>query len=331
VTSEATPDDEQAAPPPGEQTLSPDPEAAAEGGGAVASATAEPPAPPSEVEQTSDAQGAPEAPEAQESPDAASEPPSDQGAIQLALPVFQGPLDLLLHLIEKDELDITEVSLLSVTEQYLGHLRAREAIDLGALADFIGVGARLLLLKSRALLPRDPEEQAEDVEEESDVRQLIEALREYRRFKQAAEFLREREVGHGSYRREVAPPEVPLPTGLDTVTLSSLVDVIREVLERMPDEEPETEIEREPVRLRDRMASLVGTLERDGKTSFRALILAATSRTMVIVDFMAVLELIKQRFLAARQNDAFGDIELVRLDGATAPEFSQAEAGFSGV
>jgi segregation and condensation protein A len=218
-----------------------------------------------------------------------------------------------------------------VTEQYLAHLRSREQIDLGALADFIAIGARLLLLKSRALLPRDPDEVVADDEDESDVRQLIEALREYRRFKQAAEFLRERQVGHGSYRREVAPPEVPLPTGLDTVTLSSLVDVIREVLDRIPEEEPQSEIKREPVRLQDRMQSLVDTLQVDGKTSFRALILSATSRTMVIVDFMAVLELIKQRYLAARQADAFGDIELVRLDSAQPPAFSDAEEDFSGV
>ncbi len=338
-------DDEQTAPPPGEQSTpaegaplsegnppladASEPESAdpapsplaGEGGGDEAPPAAEPPAPnATSQEPPSDAQQPSEA-----------EQPSDQGAIQLALPIFRGPLDLLLHLIEKSELDITEVSLQQVTEQYLGHLRSQEQIDLGALAEFIGVGARLLLLKSRALLPRDPEEQVEDDEEESDVRQLIEALREYRRFKHAAEFLREREVGHGSYRREVPPPEVPLPTGLDTVTLSSLVDVIREVLDRMPEEEEQPEIKREPVRLRDRMRSLVDTLQQHGKTSFRTLIQSATSRTMVIVDFMAVLELIKQRYLAARQSDAFGDIELVRLEGATVPEFTQVEEDFTGV
>ena len=262
-------------------------------------------------------------------PDAAT--PEDRG-IQLALPLFNGPLDLLLHLIERSELDITEVSLLEVTDQYLSALRSKEQIDIGAMADFIAVAARLLLLKSRALLPRDPDEARDDEEDQgSDVRALIEALREYRRFKQAAEFLREREVGHGTYRREVAPPAVPLPTGLDTVTLSSLVDVIREVLDRMPDEEPQAEIVREPVRLRDRMRSLVDTLQANGRTSFKALILSATSRTMVIVDFMAVLELIKQRYLAAQQSDAFGDIELVRLEGAQPPEFTHASEDFTGV
>jgi segregation and condensation protein A len=297
--------------------------------------TSEEQAAPSETGEQPSLEALPGEPDASSAAAEPSEPGEEvvapEEAMQLSLPAFHGPLDLLLHLIEREELDVTEVSLLQVTEQYLAHLRSREQIDLGALADFIAIGARLLLLKSRALLPRDPDEVVADDDDESDVRQLIEALQEYRRFKQAAEFLREREVGHGTYRREVAPPDVPLPTGLDTVTLSSLVDVIREVLDRIPEEEPQSEIKREPVRLRDRMRSLVDTLQADGKTSFRALILSATSRTVVIVDFMAVLELIKQRYLAARQADAFGDIELVRLEGAQPPAFTHSEEDFTGV
>ncbi|MEX2446111.1 MAG: segregation/condensation protein A, partial [Dehalococcoidia bacterium] len=135
---------------------------------------------------------------------------SDRDAFQLALPAFHGPLDLLLQLIERSELDITEVSLLEVTEQYLQHMRASEQVDVGQLADFIAIGARLLLLKSRALLPREESAVEEDeADPAGDVRGLIEALKEYRRFKQAAEFLRERDGGHSTYRREVPPPEVP--------------------------------------------------------------------------------------------------------------------------
>ncbi len=273
--------------------------------------------------------GVPAAPSAEESPAAASSEASGPAAAEgfsFTLPAFQGPLDLLLHLIESNELDVTEVSLLEVTDQYLKHLRSRERIDIGELAEFIAVGARLLLLKSRALLPRDPDAAVEEDEDAAaDIRGLVEALRDYRRFKQAAEFLRSRDGGHGTYRREVAPPKVPLPTGLDTVTLSSLVDMIREVVARLPEEEPGGEVVREPVRLRDRITRLADLLDREGRTSFRRLIEGATSRTMVIVDFMAVLELIKQRYLAAQQSNAFGDIELVRLAGATRDATIEAE------
>ena len=324
MTNEIDPNDHQSDPQSDEDTASP-----------PADQEGEAAAPAETSEDAPVAESAPgDAPEGdtESGADAGAEVDAAEAAIELDLPVFHGPLDLLLHLIERNELDITEVSLLEVTDQYLGALRSKEQIDLGAMAEFISVAARLLLLKSRALLPRDPDEAPpEDEDEGSDVRALIEALREYRRFKQAAEFLREREVGHGTYRREVPPPAVPLPTGLDTVTLSSLVDVIREVLDRMPEEEPAAEIRRDPVRLRDRMRSLVDTLQVHGRTSFRALIQSATSRTMVIVDFMAVLELIKQRYLAAQQSDAFGDIELVKLEGARPPEFTHTEEDFTGV
>ena len=256
-------------------------------------------------------------------------------AFKFDLPAFEGPLDLLLHLIEREELDITEVSLLTVTEQYLRHLRAQEHINLGALAEFIAIGARLLLLKSRALLPREVQPQVEEEDEGNDIRALIEALKEYRRFKQAAEFLRDRDGTSGTYRRVAPLPKVPMPTGLESVTLSSLVDVIREVMERIPEEAPVGAVAREPVRLRDRITRLVGQLELMPRTSFRSLIQGATSRTEVIVDFMAVLELIKQRYLEAVQSESFGDIDLVRLEGAVAPLFgasnaAELEADFTG-
>lgn len=259
-----------------------------------------------------------------------------EAAFRLELSVFEGPLDLLLHLIEREELDITEVSLLTVTEQYLRHLRAQERINLGQLAEFIAIGARLLLLKSRALLPRDEQPAVEEEEEGNDIRALIAALKEYRRFKQAAEFFRDRDGTSGTYRRVAPQPKVQMPTGLESVTLSSLVDVIREIMERLPDEAPVSAVAREPVRLRDRITRMVGRLEAERRTSFRRMIEGATTRTEVIVDFMAVLELIKQRYLEAVQSESFGDIDLVKLDGAVAPIFGAAsgaelEEDFTGV
>jgi segregation and condensation protein A len=241
---------------------------------------------------------------------------------------FEGPLDLLLHLIERNELDVTEVSLLQVTEQYLRYLRAADEINVGALADFVAIGARLLLLKSRALLPVEEEEPEFEEDESED---LVKALREYRRFKEAAEFLRERDTGHQTYRRAVAPPEVSLPTGLDRVTLDSLVDVLREVMERLPEEEPTGTVLTERVRLRDRLRGIVDLLDREGRTSFRQLVEHATSRVTVIVDFLAVLELIKSRYLEATQSERFGDIDLVKIEGAPQPDLRDLAEEFTGV
>lgn len=245
------------------------------------------------------------------------------------VPAFRGPLELLHHLIERRELDITEISLLAVTEQYLEYLHEPEQIDLTALAEFVAVGARLLLLKSRALLPH--EEEINDVEDEADPQGLIDALNEYRRFKGAAEFLAERDrAGQRSYTRSAAPPAIPLPTGLDTVSVDVLADLFREVLARIPEEEPAGEVERERVTLSDRIGRLVETLERDGQLSFREMMGSATSRVVVIVDFLAVLELIKAGYLRAQQAQAFGDIDLVHVEGVAAPEAASMTEDFAG-
>lgn len=247
-------------------------------------------------------------------------PPADKDAFVLQLSVFEGPLDLLLHLLDERRLDITEVSLLAVTEQYLAHLRTEERLNADALVEFISVGARLLLMKSRALLPRDPDQAPTDEDDEEDPANLVKALQEYRRFKQAADYLRALEDEHRTaYRRSAAPPELPLPPGLEGVTLNALVELFRKVLERVPEERPTRAAPRPRVRLQDRIKALVTRLEQSGQMSFLALLGEAPTRLSVIVDFLAVLELIKVRYLRAEQDEAFGDINLVRLDGASAP------------
>ncbi len=155
---------------------------------------------------------------------------------ELKLPVFEGPLDLLLHLIEKEELDITTVSLVQVTDQYLAQLHSLEEINLDALADFVSIGAKLIYLKSRALLPRPPAEEEEEAAEEEEVgRELTEMLNEYRRFKEVATVLRAIEdEGLRAYPRLAPPPDVPLPAGLDKVTLDRLLALFREALRPPP-------------------------------------------------------------------------------------------------
>ena len=251
--------------------------------------------------------------------------PADADAPEFALrlPAFEGPLDLLLHLIERRELHVTAVSLLEVTEQYLAHLRAGDRIDVARLAEFIAIGARLLLLKSRALLPRPPEE--EDGAEEEDAEALVAALREYKRYRDIAGELRSRGDAGRSYRREAPPPERPPGSGLDGVEVEALAAVFRGVLERFAAEQASQAppVPRERVRLRERIELLVARLEEERRLSFRRLLEGSRSRLQVVVDFLAVLELIKAGFVEATQSVPFGDIELERRAGALPPVTAQ--------
>jgi len=238
---------------------------------------------------------------------------SQTEGIQLALPFFEGPLDLLLHLIEREELDITSVALVQVADQYMQMLHQSDQINLDALADFISIGARLLLLKSRALLPR-PQADGDAADDEEDIGdELTRQLLEYKLFKEAAGRLRAIETaGLHSYPRIAPPPELPPPTGLDGVTLDLLRQMVEIALKRKPEKaEPVQIIRPHKITVRERIALLRDRLARDGRISFRSIVDECRTRMEVIVSFMAVLELIKSRELDALQDAAFADIILV--------------------
>ncbi len=241
-------------------------------------------------------------------------------AIQLALPFFNGPLDLLLHLIEREELDITSIALVAVADQYMQMLHEPEQLNLDALADFISIGARLLLLKSRALLPRPPAEARIDDAEEDIGEELTRQLLEYKLFKEAAGNLRDIEVaGLHSYPRIAAPPDMPPPSGLDGVTLDILRTMVETALSRVPEDvEDMPVIHPHKFTVREKVSMMREMLAAEGSVSFRAVVDACRTRMEIIVSFMAVLELIKSRVLEAMQDAAFADIVLVPSEDADA-------------
>ncbi|MGE5596370.1 MAG: segregation and condensation protein A [Hyphomicrobiales bacterium] len=240
---------------------------------------------------------------------------------EIRLPVFQGPLDLLLHLIERDDLDITAVSLVAVTDQYLEAIRDGQGFNPQALADFVSIGARLIYLKSRALLPRAPEETSDQLDDDDVGRELVDLLLEYRRYTQATDLLEERqERGLRVYTRLAPPPERPESTGLDGVTMQALHRIMLQVLARTPAEPPQGLIERDTVTLSQRVMQLRERLAAHGRFSFRQAISECRTRLEVVVSFMAVLELLKRGECDAEQSGPWGDIEVValgpvRLDG----------------
>lgn len=227
-------------------------------------------------------------------------------------PVFEGPLDLLLHLIEREDLDITTVSLIQVTDQYIAALRAGDKIDLRALAEFVAVGAKLLLLKSRALLPRTAEQMAADALEMEELAvDLTAQLEEYRVFKGAASYLKELEdASHRSFVRIAPPPADWLPTGLERVTMKRLLSALSRALERLPVVVPPERLQRTLININERRRMIIDSVRRRGRVSFAGLISDCRTRLEAIVTFIAVLDLLKTEDLVAEQDGAFGEIIL---------------------
>jgi len=233
-----------------------------------------------------------------------------QTIYQVKLAVFEGPLDLLLQLIERQELDITTVSLAAVTDQYLEHIRLLEDLDAAALADFLVVAAKLLYIKSQMLLPRPPAPLTP--EEEAPGEALARQLREYKRFKQVALGLREREAaGLRSYPREAPPPQPETRFRLEDVALADLLGAMQEALARLPTvPEAESAVRPLSVSIDDKIADIARRTAGRRRVSFRALLRAATSRVEVIVTFLALLELVRLRRVTVAQESLFEDIAI---------------------
>lgn len=233
---------------------------------------------------------------------------------EISLPVFQGPLDLLLHLIERNDLDITAVSLVQVTDQYLAAVHEGDKLDAPALAEFIAMGARLIYLKSKALLPRAPEEPDDSLEDDDVGRELVDLLREYKRYTEVTDMLEDRqERGLRFFTRQAPAPELPPGDGLDAVTMDRLVRIMEDVLSRKKPEKPTAVVRRDPITLSQRVSDFRERLATKGSFSFRAVMEECETRVEVIVAFMAILELLKGGECDARQGENWGEIEVVSL------------------
>ena len=242
------------------------------------------------------------------------------------LPGFDGPLDLLLHLIERNQLEITAISLVAVTDQFVAYLRRWDEPPLPRLAEFVAMAARLLLIKSRSLLPRQPRQ--ETTEEETDPLDDAEALRrhllEYKLAKDIANMLRAREMaGLQSFTRQerlVLDPDAVLqwsPPKLVGLNVKALSHVFRRVLTEKRFSEPE-ELPLPLVTVADKMAEVEAILARQPKVTLEEILLTANSRFAVVVTFLAVLEMWHQARITVEQDELFGPIYVLRA--ARAPE-----------
>ncbi len=236
---------------------------------------------------------------------------------QVQTDIYAGPLDLLLELIEKAELDITRLALAQVTDQYLEYLHHLQEQNAAEVSAFLVIAARLVQIKSAALLPR-PVVDNPAAEEEDPGEALARQLILYKRFKELAGYLQIREgAGFHSYLRLAPAAKVVATPHLDLsgVTLFDLIDAARSVFFNRPTLTSLDRVVSMPrVTIRERISSILEILRRVKTTSFRALLRPAATRVEVVVTFLALLELIKRHIVAADQSTLFADILVEPLE-----------------
>jgi segregation and condensation protein A len=229
------------------------------------------------------------------------------------LEVFEGPLDLLLHLIKKHELDIYDIPIAPITQQYLEYLDIMKSLDMEIAGEFLVMASTLTHMKSRMLLP--PPENPGDDDEGTDPRaELIRRLLEYQRFKDAAAAFEQREHDWSRvFTRETGTvPELPpddQPPLFD-FHLFDLLAALKDVLARVPD--AGIEITAEAVSITEKLSVILARLEHVDSLLFADLFEASTTRAHVVATFMALLELIKNRVVRAVQVEQFGAIRLMK-------------------
>ena len=237
---------------------------------------------------------------------------SPLAAYRIELDSFEGPLDLLLHLIQKNEVDIRDIPIARITSQYLGYLEIMKELDLEIASEFLVMASNLVYIKSRTLLPvEDEEEEAEEVDPREE---LVRRLIEYRKYKEAARTLSTKPaLFHDIFPRpEPDFPEAAREEHIEA-TLFNLMDAFQKVLDEVAKRVP-VELEREPFTLDDALAYLMERLAGSPSLGFSELFTPLDTRRKVITVFLGILEMVKRGRLAAVQGDFGQPITLVLSD-----------------
>ena len=241
-------------------------------------------------------------------------------ALSVKLEVFEGPLDLLLHLIEKNQVNIYDIPIVMITEQYLEYVNEMQEQDLDVMSEFLVMAATLISIKAKMLLPKD--EELEEEEFEDPRAELVRRLLEYKMYKYAATELKDMEfdASFAVYKQPTIPKEVsdykePVdPVELcDGMTLNKLNEIFQMVMKKQVDKiDPIRSkfgtIEKEEVNIEDKMEEVKLQVEGLRGISFRTLLEIQASKLNIIVTFLAVLELMKIGVITVRQEGLFGDI-----------------------
>ncbi len=251
----------------------------------------------------------------QPQPATPEEPELDEGAYKVTLPSFHGPLDLLLHLIKQHKVDIYDIPILLITEQYTADLDAMEELNLEVAADYIYMAALLIHIKSKMLLPRDESDQpVEDPRQE-----LVDRLLEYQRFKAVAESFAEIDVlrmGVWARPHTTPPGQEASEIDMSEVSLFDLIDAFRSALNRYKLNHPQSiELQRIVHKVSDKMRELYEKVK-ERATIRLQWFLEGRGRNELIAVFLATLELVRLGGISLKQGENFGDIVMTKTENA---------------
>ncbi len=241
---------------------------------------------------------------------------------KVRLEIFEGPLDLLLYLIKKDEVDIHSISIERITHQYLEYINTFKLLNIDLASEFIVMAANLMYLKSRTLLPRTEQPPEEDAEEDDPRWELIRQLIEYKKFKDAAGFLSLREVeqeGRFAHQPENTAPVDDEPPALAEVSIFDLIRAFQNVLKRFEEAHDFGDIIDDRFTVSDQIEMLMKRVPPGHSVRFEEFFQAASSKSEVIVTFLALLELMKLNQFVVRQNQLLGDIVVERRSHGVMP------------
>lgn len=233
---------------------------------------------------------------------------TDQYKVKLSM--FEGPLDLLLFLIRKEEVSIYDIPIARITEQYLEYLRAMQELDIGVAGEFLVMAATLIHIKTQMLLPRDPDAPAEEIEDPR--AELVNQLLEHQKFKGVANVLHQRAMmeaaafSRASMETDDENPEI-------AATVFQLFEVFKEVMDRRQ-AVSEIEIARDEMTMAEKIAEIKLMLNESAEISARALFERARSRREMVLIFLSILELVKELVIRFRQSGTFGDIIIVKRE-----------------
>lgn len=232
---------------------------------------------------------------------------------KVKLEIFEGPLDLLLYLVKRDEVDIYDISLERITKQYLEYLQAFKELNIEVAGEFVVMAANLIYWKSRSLLPVDQQPPEEDVDEDDPRWELIRQLIEYKKFKEAAEQLHVRQLEQEKiFARTSGAPSLlaSAPLRLGEVGIFQLINSFQTVLKRVEARENFEEIFGENFTVSDKIDQILLSVTEGASVRFSSLFAKAASRVEIVVTFLALLELIRLKQVRAVQSDPFAEIEI---------------------